>query len=121
RYERVNLATLVRRTSSAFASLAVERDITYACTAPPGLWAEVDADKIELVLLKLLFNAFKYTPPGGRIECALVQLDSGEVTLRVGDTGRSISRTQAAAIFDRARPIDRGGVPCVQSFACDLG
>ena len=31
----------------------------------------MDAGKLERVLLNLLSNAFKFTPAGGRIRCAL--------------------------------------------------
>ena len=48
----------------------------------------VDAVLIEQVLINLLENATKYTPPGGDIDVSLGQED-GMVVLRVRDSGMS--------------------------------
>lgn len=121
RYTRSNLAALVLRAEGAFAALAAERDVGYACSAPDALWAEVDPDKIEAVVVNLVFNAFKHTPPGGRIECVLAEADREQVLLRVSDTGPAISRARAEGIFDRARRIDRDARLCIEGIGCNLG
>jgi two-component system OmpR family sensor kinase len=60
------------------------------------------ADYLEQLLLILLDNAFKYTPPPGevRIQAAL---EEHEVRVTVADTGSGIDREDLPHIFDRFR------------------
>lgn len=59
----------------------------------------VDRDKLERLMLNLLSNAFKFTPPGGKIT---VELRFGAtVELRVTDTGAGISPERLETVFDR--------------------
>ncbi|MEP6573983.1 MAG: HAMP domain-containing sensor histidine kinase [Gemmatimonadota bacterium] len=60
----------------------------------------VDESRIRQLLLNLVTNAIKYTPPDGRISLGLV--DRGEsVALVVGDNGIGIAPTDLPHIFDR--------------------
>jgi signal transduction histidine kinase len=60
----------------------------------------VDQSRIRQLLLNLVTNAIKYTPPGGRISLGLV--DRGEsVALVVGDNGIGIAPGDLPHIFDR--------------------
>ena len=62
----------------------------------------VDADigLIERVLDNLIDNALQHTPSGGSIRITLESGDS-EITVKVKDTGRGISREALPHIFDR--------------------
>lgn len=64
-----------------------------------------DEEKIEKVVLNLIFNAIKFTPRGGevRIECGERE---GEVWVRVADTGIGIPRDQLDRVFDRFAQAD---------------
>ena len=67
---------------------------------PAVVWGE--ADKIRQILINLLGNAVKFTPPGGRV-LVDVGFRSGtpHVTyLRVQDTGIGVPRTRQPLIFD---------------------
>jgi signal transduction histidine kinase len=59
-----------------------------------------DSDKLERILLNLLFNALKFTPAGGKIQLKAACQD-GELVLEVSDTGSGISEEQLPFIFDR--------------------
>jgi two-component system CheB/CheR fusion protein len=59
----------------------------------------VDADRMSQVICNLVHNAFKYTPPGGRIELA-AEVTNREVTIRVRDTGIGISAEVLQHIFN---------------------
>jgi hypothetical protein len=65
----------------------------------PDAVARADRTKVAQILLNLLSNAAKFTPPGGRvtIECAAA---NGRVTLTVADTGPGVPPEQRAAIFE---------------------
>jgi signal transduction histidine kinase len=60
----------------------------------------VDRDKVEKIILNLLFNAVKFTPAGGRID--LTAEKRGEhLVLQIKDTGMGISKENMANAFDR--------------------
>ena len=58
-----------------------------------------DPDRLQQILLNLLTNAIKFTPPGGRVTVSCEH--RGErVLIRVQDTGVGIPREQLEMIFD---------------------
>lgn len=60
------------------------------------------AGMVEQLLLQLLSNAFKFTPPGGTITLE-VGLSHGQVLLAVEDTGPGIPKEQQFTLFSRWR------------------
>lgn len=83
--------------------------------APPGTMMVLgDADRLKQLLLVLLDNAIKYSPPGSPVVVALLK-HAGAVTLSVTDHGPGIPTDAVPHIFDRfyqadlARPREAGG------------
>jgi signal transduction histidine kinase len=60
-YAAIDLAALVRSLADEFDVIARERAIAYSHRLPLDVMAEVDAHKIQRVLMNLLSNAFKFT------------------------------------------------------------
>ncbi|MFO1501276.1 MAG: ATP-binding protein [Verrucomicrobiota bacterium] len=60
----------------------------------------VDGDKLEKVVLNLLFNALKFTPSGGRVEVR-AEKQENHLILTVSDTGMGIAAASLPYIFDR--------------------
>jgi PAS domain S-box-containing protein/diguanylate cyclase (GGDEF)-like protein len=100
-YARADLARLVRTVAGNFDALAEQRGLAYAVTTPEQLLAEIDAERIERVVLNLLSNAFKFTPRGGRIACSLEAVEAGRVLLSVRDSGPGVPPELRSAIFER--------------------
>jgi signal transduction histidine kinase len=99
--EQLAVSDLVRETSDMFHALAVSKSITLEhSVAPPDLVVWADRERILQVLSNLLGNAFKFTPPGGRIEVSIARLDH-VVRFSVADSGAGIGREQLPYIFDR--------------------
>jgi two-component system phosphate regulon sensor histidine kinase PhoR len=67
---------------------------------------DVDAARIEQVLLNLVHNAIKFTPPGGRISVH-VSADARQVMVDVQDTGIGISAEEQSRLFERFYKSDR--------------
>ncbi len=59
-----------------------------------------DCDKLEKILLNLLFNALKFTPAGGMVELKAAR-QNDDMVLEVLDTGMGISDEKLPFIFDR--------------------
>ena len=114
---QVDLAQLVRLTAANFDGLAQEKNIAWTIDAPESLPAQIDAAKVQRILLNLLSNAFKFTPNGGIIYCTLesnqaeinsadgvstslpVQVDRAILSVR--DSGPGVSAALQETIFER--------------------
>jgi two-component system CheB/CheR fusion protein len=89
--------------------LAQEQTHTHPLTldAPAEpLWVRGDAGRLEQVLLNLLTNALKYTPPTTRIAVRLQRV-GGEVALAVQDEGPGIAADQVPHLFARFHQVAR--------------
>ena len=62
-------------------------------------WVAADETRIEQILVNLLENAVKYTPPGGRIRVR-VRPDARTAVLEVSDTGVGIAPNLLPHVFD---------------------
>ena len=62
-----------------------------------------DPDRVLEVLINLLDNAIKFTPPEGAImlQASMVDADPGSVYISVSDTGRGINPEAKSLIFER--------------------
>ncbi|GEL24395.1 two-component sensor histidine kinase [Pseudonocardia sulfidoxydans NBRC 16205] len=95
--ETVDVDTAVDDRVDAWRPLAEHTGLALRRTGSRGLAARAPVGGIETVLDALLDNAVKFTPPGGRIDVAVLGID-GAVEIGVRDTGPGI----AADDLDRA-------------------
>jgi len=107
-YARTDLTALVRSVAEQFHAVAPQHALSYVVHAPEAIEAEIDSEKFERVLLNLLSNAFKFTPAGGRIRCALERSGDDRVLLSVQDSGPGVPTAMRAAIFERFHQGQRG-------------
>src|SRR5206468_663672 len=64
-----------------------------------------DAGRLQQIVRKLLSNAIKFTPPGGRVRVRVDRADD-EARLVVSDTGVGIAPAFLPHVFDRFRQAD---------------
>lgn len=98
--EAVRLDELVQAAAGQFAPLAGQKGVALEVAADDGLTLNADRERLQQLLVILLDNAVKYTPPGGRITLAC-RRQSGQFLLTVADTGRGIPPADVPRIFDR--------------------
>jgi PAS domain S-box-containing protein len=107
-YSNVDLVSSVRTAAAHFDALAAQRSLSYVIETPAALEAQADSEKFERILLNLLSNAFKFTPRGGRVRCALERSEDDRFLLTVQDTGPGIPTDMRDAVFDRFRQAQSG-------------
>jgi len=76
------------------------KKIDYQLHCPDGLNIYGDRQKLEIVLINILSNAFKYTPPKGRIIFE-VQDIAPEIATVISDSGPGIPSNAGDRIFER--------------------
>ena len=105
--EAVNLLGAVRRALEPVRQRASSKDIRFEVLIPPALVAQGDERAVEQVLLNLLDNAVKYTPPGGvvRVEGGV---EEDRVAVSVKDTGAGIDEKHLPRLFERFYRVDKG-------------
>ncbi|SDD18676.1 Signal transduction histidine kinase [Algoriphagus faecimaris] len=85
----------------SFQSLAAQKKIEYHFESNVDQAAlEFDRDQMEIVLCNILSNAFKYTKQNGVITFTIL-VESGELQVKVNDSGIGMSKEEAAKVFDR--------------------
>jgi PAS domain S-box-containing protein len=116
RPERIDLRVVAQRAVEVAGPMIEARRHALAVALPPeALHVEADPTRVEQVLVNLLTNAAKYTPPGGRVALSLSR-EGGVALARVTDTGAGIAADVLPHIFDlfvqAERTLDRadGGV-----------
>jgi len=101
KYESLEVADFVKGLASAARQVADDKRIKLETVVDPALGTVLaDRDKLEKILLNLMFNALKFTPAGGRVELRAQKQDEALV-LTVTDTGMGISEKNLPHIFDR--------------------
>jgi signal transduction histidine kinase/ActR/RegA family two-component response regulator len=100
RRERIILQPVISHALEMVEQLQTTREHEVTLTIPPHpLPLTADATRLSQVFVNLLSNAFKYTPPGGRITVG-VELQEGWITTRVADDGVGIPSHELTAIFE---------------------
>ncbi len=109
--EPISIEALAAEAAEAALPVAEAKRQALNSAVPPGLPpVSADAELIRRVLINLMENAAKYTPPGGRIEVS-AEAGSQELTVTVSDNGPGIPPEQKLAIFDKFARIQRPGGP----------
>ncbi len=106
------LATLVAGCVSLVSATASKGGIRleYALAAGLPLHFEGDSFRLRQVLLNLMSNAIKFTPPGGRVRLTINSSDSESnpvpVLFEVRDTGIGIGESAIKKLFERFTQAD---------------
>ncbi len=105
--EPLDLGHLARKVVSGMQSTAQERNIRlHIKVEDPLPLVKGDAQRLEQVLLNLLSNALRYTPPGGDV-FVRVWHEREQVFCQVRDTGPGIRPEDLPHVFERFWRADR--------------
>lgn len=84
----------------ALRAVAKDLDLALSESAHP-LPVRADRQHVLQILVNLLTNAVKFTPPGGRIEIEVGSMPAGQASVRVSDTGHGIAPADQERIFGK--------------------
>jgi signal transduction histidine kinase/CheY-like chemotaxis protein len=126
----LRLDELLAAHHAALAPLAKERSLDFTLDAEPGIGVRSDGALLLRIVGNLTDNAFKFTPPGGRVAIAL-RRDGAHAVLSVSDSGIGIARDEHERVFrefyqvgnterDRSRGLGLG-LSIVQRLCALLG
>jgi signal transduction histidine kinase len=87
--------------ASAAGAIVREDQMPVRLDVEPGLTARADPVRLRQVLLNLLTNADRHTPPGGTITIRARHGDAGKVVVEVHNTGSAIAAADLERVFDR--------------------
>ena len=90
---------------------AAEKSVGIEASVDPEIpLVYADPDRILEVLVHLIDNGIKFTPPNGtvRVKACMVETDPSAVYLSVSDTGKGINQAALPRIFER---LFQGGDP----------
>ena len=105
--EEISLNEAVRDCARAARVLAQRKGVRLKLESdPPSIALNGDEELIKRMILNLLDNAVKYTPPGGEISLALAR-QNGNAEIVVRDNGIGIPETDQARVFDRFYRVDK--------------
>jgi len=100
----ITIGDLIQQAISMMAATAKEKRVGLEVgldTRIPFVYA--DPDRVLQVLINLIDNGIKFTPPDGSVlvKACMVEADPNLVYLSVADTGRGIGAEARALIFER--------------------
>jgi signal transduction histidine kinase len=87
-------------------TLAAAYGIALECRSPEDVQFRGDEALLRRLLINLLDNAIRYTPPGGQVSASL-EADPAAARIRISDTGVGISSKAAPHVFERFYRADK--------------
>lgn len=100
-----DLAALATATADQMALLGEDKNIRVSCQSANRVWVEGDRARMKQVVVNLLDNAIKFTPPGGTVGLTVSERDRKAV-LEVTDNGTGIPPEALPRIFERFFRVD---------------
>ena len=96
----VDFGEVVDEVVGAVEPLAASRNVALHASVSAGARVDGSVTHLRRLVINLVDNALKFTPPGGKIEFLLTAAH-GTATLHVMDTGPGIEAAELPLIFDR--------------------
>jgi len=107
---RVSVGGLVHEVMETVKPIAAEKPVLLEVKVPePSVLVWADRDKVTQVLLNLIGNAIKFTPPQGRVTVSASRDGTEWAQVSVNDNGPGISAEECQKIFEKFYQVSEGG------------
>ena len=104
--EAIDLADVARRAAGLLSVRAAGAGVTILRPAPgDGLTAHGDFRRTLQILVNLIGNAVRYSPPGSSVSVSVAR-SAGRATAIVADDGKGIAPDDQARIFEKFERVD---------------
>jgi PAS domain S-box-containing protein len=115
------LVTLAEEVAETLRPVAAEKSINLdIAAADRGVVAWADRDKVMQVLINLIGNALKFTPPSGRVAVAVGKNAEEWAKISVADTGPGVPAEEVNKLFDRFYQVGQTGKQKTQGTGLGL-
>ncbi len=98
--DKLNLSSLIKDTTEKLLLRAQKYEIKIVSDITPEVYVRGDKEKLVQVIVNLLDNAFKYSPPQSTVRVSLYK-ETAEAILMVVDQGIGIPEKDRLKVFDR--------------------
>ena len=105
-WQRFDLTELAQTTVEQMNLLAEDKGISIACDASQPIFVKGNQVRLKQVVVNLLDNAIKYTPPKGAVQLRVHSVN-GHALLEVEDNGIGIPPDALPHVFDRFYRVDQ--------------
>lgn len=102
RREKVEFVPFLEGIAKSVSAMAEQRKLHFETQieVQRETFVHIDRDKLEKIILNLLFNSFKFTPESGTVTLS-AGLKENTLTISVKDTGKGIASADLSRIFNR--------------------
>jgi signal transduction histidine kinase len=109
---RVSVGGLLHEVMETVKPLAAEKPVLLEVKVPePSVLVWADRDKVTQVLMNLVGNAIKFTPPQGRVMVSASRDGTEWARVSVRDNGPGISAEECQKIFQKFYQVAESGGP----------
>jgi two-component system sensor histidine kinase/response regulator len=109
---RVSVGGLVHEVMETVKPLAAEKPVLLEVKLPePSVLVWADRDKVTQVLMNLVGNAIKFTPPQGKVTVSASRYGTEWAQVCVNDNGPGISAVECQKIFQKFYQVSEDGGP----------
>ncbi len=108
-FDQVNLSVLIEEVLEIISPLSMDKDISINYNHRGDVLVEIDLERIEQVLVNLIENAIKFSPPQTEIQINIEE-DPNDVTVSVKDRGIGIAKENLNTIFEKFSTVPSAGI-----------
>ncbi len=101
RLETVDLVSFVQERMAMLSVLAANKQIDMELQAPLQCFIQLDRETFVSAVDNVLDNAIRYTPANGQIQVSIESVGTGQVCVRVADSGVGIAPELHERVFER--------------------
>ena len=107
-FARENASGLIQEVIEILSPLSMDKQVSMSCKCPGDIYADIDLERIEQVMVNLIENAIKFSDEGTEIQIEIAEEEKG-ILVAVRDQGVGISKENLEVIFEKFHTLPSSG------------